>query len=105
VGPRCSFCGSSTGPFREVGGLFPLSMCDTCRAVRAAPAPEPDVLIAYPDLREPDLQWSCPIAGCDHRGEVFWDLEDHAPAAHPGWTARLEEHPLRVTYRRQSREP
>jgi hypothetical protein len=90
VGPRCSFCGTSTGPFREVGGLFPLLMCAACRAVRSGPAPEPDELIVHANLREPYLRWACPLAGCDFRAELPWPLERHTAAEHPGWTATFE---------------
>jgi hypothetical protein len=102
VGPRCSFCGTSTGPFNEVGGLFPLLMCDACRAVRSAPAPEPTELVVLPDLAEPWLQYGCPLAGYDFRCSPPWDLEQHTAAEHPGWTATFEAADLwRVVYRRQ----
>jgi hypothetical protein len=31
---RCSFCGSTAGPFHKVGGLFMLLMCADCQAAR-----------------------------------------------------------------------
>jgi hypothetical protein len=31
---RCSFCGSTAGPFSKVGGLFTVMMCADCQAVR-----------------------------------------------------------------------
>jgi hypothetical protein len=31
---RCSFCGSTAGPFNKVGGLFTVLMCADCQAVR-----------------------------------------------------------------------
>jgi hypothetical protein len=31
---RCSFCGSTVGPFSEVGGLFTVLMCADCQAAR-----------------------------------------------------------------------
>jgi hypothetical protein len=31
---RCSFCGTTAGPFNEVGGLFALLMCADCQAAR-----------------------------------------------------------------------
>ena len=34
MGPHCSFCGTSTGPFREVEGLFTVLMCADCQAAR-----------------------------------------------------------------------
>jgi hypothetical protein len=39
--------------------MFPLLMCDACRAVRSGPGPEPDELVVHPNLREPYLQWGC----------------------------------------------
>jgi hypothetical protein len=39
---RCSFCGSTTGPFSTVEGLFSVLMCADCQAARghgAAPYP------------------------------------------------------------------
>jgi hypothetical protein len=107
VGPRCSFCGTSTGPFKEVGGLFTLLMCGACQAVRSAPAPQPAELVVHANMREPYLQWACPLAGCQYRAELPWPLERHAVAEHPGWTATFEDGDQeqradlwRVTYRR-----
>jgi hypothetical protein len=31
---RCSFCGSTAGPFNQVGGLFTVLMCADCQAAR-----------------------------------------------------------------------
>jgi hypothetical protein len=31
---RCSFCGSTAGPFSKVGGLFTVLMCADCQAAR-----------------------------------------------------------------------
>ena len=31
---RCSFCGSTAGPFTEVHGLFTVLMCGDCQAAR-----------------------------------------------------------------------
>lgn len=31
---RCSFCGSTAGPFAEVQGLFTTYMCANCQAAR-----------------------------------------------------------------------
>jgi hypothetical protein len=31
---RCSFCGSTTGSFNEVGGLGTVLMCADCQAAR-----------------------------------------------------------------------
>jgi hypothetical protein len=38
VGPHCSFCGTFTGPFSEVEGLFTVLVCIPCLEVRQAPA-------------------------------------------------------------------
>jgi hypothetical protein len=34
VAARCSFCGSTAGPFSEVEGLFTVLMCADCQAAR-----------------------------------------------------------------------
>ena len=42
MGPRCSFCGATVGPFLEVEGAFRLLMCGDCQAARghdSAPYP------------------------------------------------------------------
>ena len=31
---HCSFCGSTSGPFSEVEGLFTVLMCADCQAAR-----------------------------------------------------------------------
>jgi hypothetical protein len=31
---RCSFCGSTTGPFSQIEGLFTVLMCADCQATR-----------------------------------------------------------------------
>jgi hypothetical protein len=36
VGPRCSSCGTFTGPFSEVEGLFTVLICIPCLEVRLA---------------------------------------------------------------------
>jgi hypothetical protein len=89
MGQRCSFCGTSTGPFREVEGLFTVLMCTRCQAART-PARRPLELLAHHDPGEPWLKWGCPIEGCGHRVIGPWDLEGHAEAEHPGWAARYE---------------
>jgi hypothetical protein len=91
VGPRCSFCGTSTGPFKEVGGLFTLLMCGACQAVRrSGPGLQPREVVVHANVLEPYLQWACPLAGCDFRAELPWPLERHAAAEHPEWTATFE---------------
>ena len=87
MGPHCSFCGTSTGPFREVEGLFTLLMCARCQTIRREP---PAGLLAHHDPGEPWLKWGCPIEGCGHRVIGPWELEDHTTAAHPGWVATYE---------------
>jgi len=34
MAPRCSFCGSTSGPVRKVEGLFTVLMCADCQAAR-----------------------------------------------------------------------
>src|SRR4030095_12136197 len=87
VWPHCSFCGTSTGPFSEVEGLFTVLICTRCRAIRHA---SPPPLLAHHDPGEPWLEWGCPIPGCGHRTIARWELEAHAAAAHPGWGASYE---------------
>jgi hypothetical protein len=103
VGPHCSFCGTFTGPFSEVEGLFTVLICIPCLAVRQAPAGE---LLALHDPGEPWWQWGCPLDGCGHRTMGPWELEGHTVAEHPGWTATYEllrpypNQRQRVIYRR-----
>jgi hypothetical protein len=109
VGPHCSFCGTSTGPFSEVEGLFTvLMMCTRCGAIRHASLPE---LLAHHDPGEPWLKWGCPIPGCGHRVIIPHELEGHTAAEHPGWVARhelLQPYPNqleRVVYRQVEAPP
>jgi hypothetical protein len=108
VGPYCSFCGTSTGPFHQVEGLFTVLMCANCQAARQA---SPTELLAHHDPGEPWLKWTCPIQGCGHRTIGPWELEDHTAAAHPGWTATYEllrpypNQRMRVVYRRIEQPP
>ena len=46
VGPHCFFCGTSTGPFSEVEGLFTVLICIPCLEVRQA---QPDTLLGLHD--------------------------------------------------------
>jgi hypothetical protein len=87
VGPRCSFCGTSTGPFREVEGLFTVLMCARCFDARHAPAGE---LLALQDPGEPWFKWGCPLEGCGWRSIGPEELEGHTAAEHPGWMATYE---------------
>jgi hypothetical protein len=87
VGPHCSFCGTSTGPFSEVEGLFTVLICIPCLAIRQAPRGE---LLGLHDPGQPWLQWGCPIDGCGRWVMGPWDLEGHTAAEHPDWTATYE---------------
>jgi hypothetical protein len=113
VGPRCSFCGATAGPFLQVEGAFRLLMCGDCQAARGAggaadPATlaatgDPDApveLLAHPDLGEPWYAWGCPIDGCGYRVVLPWWLVGHTAAEHPGWTAAWVAERMRVVYRR-----
>jgi hypothetical protein len=101
VGPYCSFCGATTGPFLEVGDGLKLLMCERCQAARGH---GPDELLAAYHPGHPYLHWTCAL--CPH--QEFWggDLEAHTALQHPGWTATfeiLQPYPhqrLRVVYRR-----
>lgn len=42
MGPHCSFCGTSTGPFRKVKGLFRVLICIPYLEARQA---QPDTLL------------------------------------------------------------
>ena len=105
MGPRCSFCGTTQGPFLQVDGLFTLHMCPTCQAARSSsnrgpsntrvqlPSRYPDQpaeLLAHHDPGQPWYQWGCPIDGCGHRVIGPWELQGHATAEHPGWIASYE---------------
>jgi hypothetical protein len=106
VGPHCSFCGTSTGPFIEIEGLFTVLICIPYFEVRQAPARHPARLPRPgPALGTVGL---CPIDGC---GQWFigpWYLEWHTAAEHPDWTATyqlLRPYPhqrQRVVYRRSA---
>jgi hypothetical protein len=101
VGPHCSFCGATTGPFQEVGGGPKLLMCGRCQAAHRQ---GPDQLEAAYHPGDPYLHWTCAL--CPY--QVFWgqELEGHTAQQHPGWTAEfqvLRPYPhqrLRVAYRR-----
>jgi hypothetical protein len=87
VGPHCSFCGTVTGPFSEIEGLFTVLICIPCLAVRQA---RPDTLLGLYDPGQPWERWGCPIDGCGRWFLGPWDLEGHTTAEHPGWTATYE---------------
>jgi hypothetical protein len=48
VGPHCSFCGTFTGPFSEIEGLFTVLICIPCLEVRLA---QLDALLGFHDPR------------------------------------------------------
>jgi hypothetical protein len=109
VGPHCSFCGTSTGPFQAVEGLFTVLMCARCQAARRQASPAE--LLARHDPGQPWLKWGCPIEGCGHRVIGPWELEEHTAAVHSGWVATYEllrpypnQH-LRVVYRQVEDPP
>jgi hypothetical protein len=87
VGPHCSFCGTSTGPFQAVEVLFTVLMCARCQADRRQASPA-EVLAGH-DPGEPWLQLACPIQGCSHRviGPWNWRITAAEP---PGWVATYE---------------
>jgi hypothetical protein len=103
VGPRCSFCGATAGPFLQVEGAFRLLMCDDCQAARGGRTDAPTTpaeLLAHPDLGEPWYAWGCPLEDCDYRVVLPWWLVGHTAAEHPGWTAAWVAERMRVVYRR-----
>ena len=51
MGPHCSFCGTFTGPFSEVEGLFTVLICIPCLEVRQT---RPDTLLG---LHDPGGPW------------------------------------------------
>jgi hypothetical protein len=100
---HCSFCGTFTGPFSEIEGLFTVLICIPCLEVRLA---QPDTLLGHHDPGQPWEKWGCPIEGCGRWFLGPWDLEGHSAAEHPGWTATYEllrpypNQRQRVVYRR-----
>jgi hypothetical protein len=85
VGPHCSFCGTFTGPFSEVEGLFTVLICIPCLEVRQT---QPDTLLGLHDPGQPWEQWGCPIKGCGRWFLGPWELE----GAHTGRASRLDGH-------------
>ncbi len=124
MGPQCSFCGTTDGPFLQVEGLFSLLMCPACQAARSnskrgrpttpaelRDAGQPAELLAQYDPGQPWYKWGCPLPGCDTWVILPWDLEAHATADHPGWVARRElvrslpDQYERVVFRRVKEPP
>ncbi len=64
---RCSFCGSTAGPFSNVEGLFTVLMCADCQAARGRSGP-------YPVMTRAEMR-----AGLDLM--ATWALEQKAAAA------------------------
>jgi hypothetical protein len=87
MGPHCSFCGTSTGPFSQIEGLFTVLICIPCLEVRLAQA---DTLLGFHDPGQPWEKWGCPIKGCGRWVLGPWDLEGHTAAEHPDWTATYQ---------------
>jgi hypothetical protein len=111
VGPRCSFCGATAGPFLAVEGAFRLLMCGDCQAARGgnrttAPTTqaatgdpgEPAELLAH---RDPGAVVSVglPDPGCGYQVVLPWWLVGHTAAEHPGWTATWVAERMRGVYR------
>jgi hypothetical protein len=108
--PRCSFCGTSTGPFRAVEGLFTVLMCAGCQALRSSrhrgrpttlvemhEPDQPAELLAHHDPAEPWLQWGCPLAGCG----TGWSCPGtwsrmRRPSTRAGWPASRSSGPTRT---------
>jgi hypothetical protein len=60
---RCSFCGSTAGPFHKVGGLFTLLMCADCQAARGHGS-RPYPVMTRREMRQPR---SAPYLGAANR--------------------------------------
>jgi hypothetical protein len=67
VAARCSFCGSTAGPFSEVEGLFTVLMCADCQAARGRGSGP------YPSMTRAEMR-----AGLDLM--PTWALEQKAAA-------------------------
>jgi hypothetical protein len=87
VGPHCSFCGTFTGPFSEIEGLFTVLICIPSLEVRQA---RPTPCSASMTRVSPGSSGAVPIEGCGRWFLGPWDLEGHTAAEHPGWTATYE---------------
>jgi hypothetical protein len=105
VGPHCSFCGTFTGPFSEIEGLFTVLICIPCLEVRLA---QPDTLLGLHDPGRSGSSGAARSRGCGRWVLGPWDLEWHTAAEHPGWTATYEllrpypNQRQRVVYRRNT---
>jgi hypothetical protein len=109
VGPHCSFCGTFTGPFSQVEGLFTVHICipSVWRSAGCGQTP----CSASTTPASPWDKWGCPIDGCGRWFLGPWDLERYTEAEHPDWTATYEllrpypNQRQRVVYRRSDRPP
>jgi hypothetical protein len=102
VGPHCSFCGTFTGPFSEVEGLFTVLICIPCLEVRQA---QPDTLLGLHDPGQPWEKWAARSRAAASRSSAPGIWSGTPRAEHPGWTATyqlLRPYPnqrMRVVYR------
>jgi hypothetical protein len=64
VGPHCSVCGTFTGPFSEIEGLFTVLICIPCLEVRLAESE------TVPGLHDPGQPWQ--KRGCPARLGSAW---------------------------------
>jgi hypothetical protein len=88
VGPHCCFCGTFTGPFSEIEGLFTVLICIPCLEVRLAQRdtllgshdPQPaSGAVGLPDQRLRPLGPQPLGPGVAHRGQAP-GLDRHLPA-------------------------
>jgi len=89
VGPHCSFCGTFTGPFSQIEGLFTVADLHPCLEVRLAGS---HTVLGLHDPGQPWEQWGCPVDGCGEWFPGSWDLEWHSAAEHPGRAATYQLH-------------
>jgi hypothetical protein len=79
-GWHCSFCGTFTGPFSKVEGLFTVLIRRPClRAVRSSRTRCPTSM-----TQGPMGAVGCPIDGFGPWFVGPWDREWHTQAEHPG---------------------
>jgi hypothetical protein len=84
VGPHCSFCGTLTGPFSEIEGLFTVLICIPCLEIRLA---QPDTLLGLHDPGPVLGEVGLPNQRLRPLVPGPWYLEGHTAAEHPNWTA------------------
>jgi len=78
VGPHCSFCGTFTGPFSEIEGLFTVLICIPCLEVLQAKPDTPNIEV---------IRGATPL-------ERYWAIEfQRALRTRAGLTSVLEEIP------------